>query len=50
LVGHQMSIEDANKVIAFLKAGYDFVNDAESHAEFKRIANELRKVSGQPIQ
>jgi lysozyme len=50
LAGYQMSAEDANKVIAFLKAGYDFVNDPESHAEFKRIANELRKVSGQPIQ
>jgi lysozyme len=49
LAGYQMSAEDANKVIAFLKAGYDFVNDAESHAEFKRLANELRKVSGQPI-
>jgi lysozyme len=50
LVGYQMSAKDANKVIAFLKAGYDFVNDPESHAEFKRIANELRKVSGQPLQ
>jgi lysozyme len=50
LVRYQMSAEDANKVIAFLKAGYDFVNDPESHAEFKRIANELRKVSGQPIE
>lgn len=50
LMGYQMSAEDANKIIAFLKAGYDFVNDPESHAEFKRVANELRKVSGQPEQ
>jgi lysozyme len=50
LMGYQMKPEDANKVIEFLRAGYNFVNDPESHAEFKRIANELRKVSGQPIQ
>lgn len=50
LAGYQMSAVDANKVIAFLKAGYDFVNDPESHAEFNRVANELRKASGQPIQ
>lgn len=46
----KMTPEDANKIIAFLKAGYDFVNDTESHAEFKRIANELRKASGQEVR
>lgn len=46
----KMTPEDANKVIAFLKAAYDLVNDPESHAECKRLANELRKASGQPTQ
>lgn len=50
LLGYQMSTADANKIITFLKAGYDFVDDPESHAEFNRVANELRKVSGQPVQ
>ncbi|MDB5054802.1 MAG: hypothetical protein JWM44_2852 [Bacilli bacterium] len=45
-----MSAVDANKIIEFLKAGYDFVNDTDSHAEFKRVANELRRVSGQAQQ
>ncbi|SFL09915.1 Flagellum-specific peptidoglycan hydrolase FlgJ [Paenibacillus sp. 1_12] len=40
--------EDANKVIAFLKAAYAAVDDAQAQQEFHRLANELRKVSGQP--
>lgn len=46
----QMSPEDANKIIKFLSAGYFAIDDPESHAEFKRLANELRKVSGQEEQ
>jgi hypothetical protein len=39
-----MTPEDANKIIAFLKAGYGVV----ASEEFRRLANELRKASGQP--
>jgi len=43
---YQMSAEDANKVIAFLKAAYGINPDVE----FGRLADELRKASGQPLQ
>jgi N-acetylmuramoyl-L-alanine amidase len=45
-----MSAEDANKIIPLLSAAYNATNDKEAKAEFKRLANELRKASGQPIQ
>jgi N-acetylmuramoyl-L-alanine amidase len=46
----KLSPEDANKIIKFLSAAYDSTEDPEAKAEFKRLANELRIASGQPIQ
>lgn len=46
----KMSTEDANKIIKFLQAAYGSTTDPEARAEFHRLANELRKVSGQPVQ
>ncbi len=46
----KMDPKDANKVIEFLKAAYGVTTDKEAQAEIKRLANELRKASGQPIQ
>jgi hypothetical protein len=45
-----MTADDANKVIAFLKAAYGTTGDAEAHIEIKRLANEMRRVSEQPTQ
>jgi N-acetylmuramoyl-L-alanine amidase CwlA len=45
-----LSVEDANKIIAFLSAAYDATDSSEAKAEFHRLANELRKASGQPEQ
>jgi lysozyme len=50
LMGYQMKSTDANKVIEFLKAAYGVTPDHEAQTEIKRLANELRKASGQPIQ
>ncbi|HIW34715.1 MAG TPA: N-acetylmuramoyl-L-alanine amidase [Candidatus Paenibacillus intestinavium] len=44
---HKMSIEDANKVIKFLSAAYFATENKEARSEFNRLANELRKASGQ---
>ncbi len=44
-----MNPEDANKVIGFLSAAHESTTDPEAREEFHRLANELRKVSGQPI-
>jgi hypothetical protein len=38
---------DANKVIAFLSAGYLATESEQAKQEFHRLANELRKASGQ---
>ncbi|OAS21125.1 DUF1906 domain-containing protein [Paenibacillus oryzisoli] len=46
---HMMKVEDANKVIAFLSAAYAATDSEEARAEFHRLANELRKVSGQTL-
>jgi hypothetical protein len=43
-----LSPEDANKIIRFLAAAYDCTDSAEARKEFHRLANELRKASGQP--
>lgn len=43
-----LSVEDANNLIRFLSASYLAIDDAEGQAEFHRLANELRKTSGQP--
>jgi hypothetical protein len=45
----EMTKEDANKVIAFLSAAYMATNSKDAQAEFRRLANELRKVSGQEV-
>lgn len=39
--------EDADKVIGFLKAAYEAVEQREAREELHRLANELRKASGQ---
>lgn len=46
----QITAEDANKMIGFLSASYFAVNDASAQAEFNRLANELRRISGQQAQ
>lgn len=43
-----LSPEDANKIIMFLSAAYMCTDSEEAQAEFHRLANELRKASGQP--
>ncbi|MCR8656181.1 peptidoglycan recognition protein family protein [Paenibacillus endoradicis] len=43
----QMSVEDANKIIKFLSAAYLATDNKEARNEFNRLANELRKASGQ---
>jgi hypothetical protein len=45
-----MSAEDANKIIKFLSAAYLASNSPEARKEFNRLANELRRVSGQQPQ
>ncbi|MDR6551247.1 N-acetylmuramoyl-L-alanine amidase [Paenibacillus qinlingensis] len=45
-----ISVEDANKIIAFLSAAYFATTDAEARKEFNRLANEVRKASGQPLE
>ncbi|NOU87803.1 N-acetylmuramoyl-L-alanine amidase [Paenibacillus sp. LMG 31460] len=42
-----MSSEDANKIINFLSAAWMSTEDAEARVEFHRLADELRKTSGQ---
>jgi hypothetical protein len=44
----QLSVADANKIILFLSAAYLATDSTEAQTEFHRLANELRKVSGQP--
>lgn len=45
-----LKVEDANKVIEVLGAVYAICVDQTSKDELHRLANELRKVSGQPEQ
>lgn len=44
---YMMSSDDANKIISFLSAAWTSTEDVEAREEFHRLANELRKVSGQ---
>jgi len=46
-VKKKMSAEDANKIIAFLSAAWRATECQAARDEFHRLANELRKVSGQ---
>ena len=43
-----MSKEDANKIIAFLQSAWRATEAPEAREEFHRLANVLRRVSGQP--
>jgi hypothetical protein len=43
-----LAAEDANKIIAYLAASYFATDDPEAREEFHRLANALRKASGQP--
>ncbi len=46
-----LRVEDANKIIStFLQPIWDFVSSQEEKDEIHRLANEMRKVSGQPIR
>lgn len=45
---YMLTVQDANKVIGFLAAAHGASADPEARAEFHRLANELRKASGQP--
>lgn len=45
--GEMMSVDDANKIIKFLSAAYFATESKEARSEFNRLANELRKASGQ---
>lgn len=48
---YMLNPEDANKIIRFLSAGYFVVQgNKEAEKEFNRLANELRKASGQKEQ
>lgn len=42
--------EDANKIILFLSAAYMATTSEEARKEFNRLANELRRASGQDPQ
>ncbi|MCZ8514803.1 peptidoglycan recognition family protein [Paenibacillus filicis] len=47
---NELTAEDANKMIAFLSAAYYATKDPAARAEFHRLANELRRISGQPAE
>jgi N-acetylmuramoyl-L-alanine amidase len=49
-MGYKMSAVDANRVISLLAGAYGATADKEAQAEYHRLANELRKVSGQSVQ
>ncbi|NQX66818.1 glycoside hydrolase family 73 protein [Paenibacillus alba] len=44
---YMMNADDANKIIHFLSAAWMSTEDAEAREEFHRLADELRKASGQ---
>ncbi|WP_189006085.1 DUF1906 domain-containing protein [Paenibacillus marchantiophytorum] len=47
---YPLTPEDANAIIPFLSAGYEATSLQAARDEFHRLANELRKASGQPEQ
>lgn len=47
---YMIKVEDANKIIGFLSAGWFAIDSKDARDEFKRLANEIRKVSGQQEQ
>jgi murein DD-endopeptidase MepM/ murein hydrolase activator NlpD len=48
--GPSLSREDAEKIIRFLSSGWFATGDPEARAEFHRLANEIRKAAGIPVQ
>lgn len=46
----KVKAEDANKIIKFLQAAYNATDSKDAQKEFNRLANELRKASGQAVQ
>ncbi|MOA66324.1 hypothetical protein D3C78_1930470 [compost metagenome] len=46
----KIEVEDANKIINFLKAGHGIALSTKDKKEFNRLANVLREASGQPKQ
>ncbi|EJL38959.1 Protein of unknown function (DUF1906) [Brevibacillus sp. CF112] len=46
----KMKPEDAQKIIAFLGAGWQATESKEARDEFHRLANEVRKAAGIPIE
>ncbi|WP_397354920.1 DUF1906 domain-containing protein [Paenibacillus sp. N3.4] len=49
-ITYPLTISDANLLIPFLSAGYTATSSVAAQAEFHRLANVLRKASGQPEQ
>ncbi|MNC65847.1 hypothetical protein D3C75_1161790 [compost metagenome] len=49
VIDYMLNKEDANKIIAFIQAAYMAAGSAESRTEFHRLADELRKASGQAV-
>lgn len=47
---YMLQPEDANKIIPFLSAAWKATQDPEARKELNRLANELRKASGQKEQ
>jgi N-acetylmuramoyl-L-alanine amidase CwlA len=47
-VDNLLSVKDANTIIAFLSAAYSATDVPQAQEEFHRLANELRRASGQP--
>ncbi|WP_135546969.1 glycoside hydrolase domain-containing protein [Paenibacillus cymbidii] len=47
---YPLSVKDANSVIGFLSAARSATDIPAAQTEFNRLANELRKASGQPVQ
>ncbi|MBO9597916.1 MAG: DUF1906 domain-containing protein [Cohnella sp.] len=47
---YMISHEDAEKIIRFLSAAWYATEDPQAQAEFNRLANEVRKAAGLPLQ
>lgn len=47
---NKINPNDANKIITFLSAAHGLLSTDADKEEVHRLANELRKVSGQPVQ
>lgn len=47
---YEMKVEDANRIISLLGGAYGATADKEAKDEYHRLANELRKASGQQVQ